>query len=194
MPYKKERAVSEHQHRFDRRTFLKLGLTAGIGTCFPTMAWAAIDGVVTPTKTLSFHHTHTGERLSVCYCFRGRYQPDALNRINYLLRDHRVGEVKPIAPVLLDLLHNLSLELRNDPTFHVISGYRSPRTNAMLRKYGNGVARKSLHMQGKAIDIRVPGTSLKTLQRAAIALKSGGVGYYPKSDFIHVDIGRVRTW
>jgi uncharacterized protein YcbK (DUF882 family) len=150
-----------------------------------------------PERVLSFFNTHTGERLTAAYCCGGEYQPDALAQINHILRDFRVNEIKPIDPKLLDLLHELGGTLETDRPFHVISGYRSPHTNAVLRERGGaqtGVASKSLHMVGKAIDIRVPGVKLDHLRGAARSLKLGGVGYYPASNFVHVDTGRVRFW
>jgi uncharacterized protein YcbK (DUF882 family) len=111
-----------------------------------------------------------------------------------VLRDHRSDEVSPIDTRLLDLLHTLSDKLDTTSQFHVISGYRSPATNAKLAEKSNGVARHSLHMDGLAIDIRLPGRELADVRRAAIALRSGGVGYYPGSNFVHMDVGRVRTW
>jgi uncharacterized protein YcbK (DUF882 family) len=140
---------------------------------------------------------HTGERLAVEYCQGGKYQPDALHAINQLLRDFRVNEVRPIDPKLLDLLHELGGTLGTDRPFHVISGYRSPGTNRMLQTRGgadSGVASGSLHQVGKAIDIRLPGVRLDRVRAAARTLRQGGVGYYPSSNFVHVDTGRVRYW
>ena len=153
--------------------------------------------VKAPERTLSFFNTHTGERLKVAYCCGGEYQPNALKLINTILRDHRANEVKPIDPKLLDLLHELGGVLETDQPYHVISGYRSPHTNGTLQARGGastGVATKSLHMVGKAIDIRLPGVKLDHLRGAARSLKLGGVGYYPSSNFVHVDTGRVRFW
>ena len=150
-----------------------------------------------PERVLSFFSIHTGERLTTAYCCGGAYQPEALQQINVLLRDFRANEMKPIDPALLDLLHELHGTLGVDQPFHVISGYRSPQTNAMLRARGgadSGVASGSLHMVGKAIDIRVPGVALEQLRSSARALKLGGVGFYPSSNFVHVDTGRVRFW
>jgi uncharacterized protein YcbK (DUF882 family) len=148
-------------------------------------------------RTLSFFNTHTSERLTVAYCCDGEYQPDALKKINHILRDHRANEIKAIDPKLLDLLHELGGILETDQPFHIISGYRSPNTNGLLRGNGGahtGVATQSLHMVGKAIDIRVPGVKLDRVRASARALKLGGVGYYPTSNFVHVDTGRVRFW
>jgi uncharacterized protein YcbK (DUF882 family) len=152
---------------------------------------------VLPQRVLSFFNTHTGERLKAPYCCGGAYQADVLEQINFILRDFRANEVKPIDPKLLDLLYELGGTLETDQPFHIISGYRSPHTNALLREWGGsntGVASGSLHMVGKAIDIRLPGIKLDHLRAAARSLKLGGVGYYPSSDFVHVDTGRVRYW
>ena len=176
-----------------RRDFIKLGLfTAAAFT--PMSAIAASDPRSDRFKNLAFYNTHTHERLAVCYCRNGTYDRKALTQINYILRDHRSKEIKAIDPRLLDLLHTLSLKTKSNSPFHIISGYRSPSTNRMLRKKSGGVARKSMHTLGKAIDIRIPGYSTKKLQIKAIQMKAGGVGYYPKSDFVHVDTGRVRYW
>ena len=142
-------------------------------------------------------HTHTREKMSIAYALNGQYQADALAKLNHLLRDFRTNEKKPIDPKLFDLLHELSATLGTDAPFHIISGYRSPVTNSMLRQRGGshtGVATQSLHMVGKAIDIRLPDVKLKNLREAAASLKRGGVGYYPSSNFVHVDTGRVRYW
>ena len=146
------------------------------------------------TKVLAFRHLHTDEKLRITYWKDGAYDPSALNRINYLLRDFRNGEVYPIKPSLLDLLHEVRTKAGSDGVFEIISGYRSPRTNAMLASFSRGVAHHSLHMQGKAIDVRLEGTSLSRLQRTALSLGRGGVGYYPRSDFVHMDVGRIRRW
>jgi uncharacterized protein YcbK (DUF882 family) len=183
--------------RLDRRRFLGLGGAAAASLLIPGRAFAATPRAAAPERVLSFFHTHTGERLKTAYCCGGEYQPAALAEVNHLLRDFRVNEEKPIDPKLLDLLHELGGTLGTDSPFHVISGYRSAATNAMLRERGgagSGVAPHSLHMVGQAIDIRVPGIKLDRLREAAASLKIGGVGYYPASDFVHVDVGRVRYW
>ena len=148
----------------------------------------------TGSRALDFVHTHTGERLAVEYFGGGAYVPDALAEVNHFLRDFRSGDVHPIDPQLLDLLHNLTGLTSSSRPFQVISGYRSPATNEMLRHRGEGVAAGSLHMQGQAIDIRLADVPLSTLRNAALTVQRGGVGYYPASDFVHVDTGRVRTW
>lgn len=166
---------------------------AGAGSSFflPRTALAQ-----TGARTLAFDNLHTGETLKLDYWVNGQYLPDALAEVNHLLRDFRTGEVHPISPGLLDLLAILRVRLETSQPVMVISGYRSPLTNAMLRsRYEHsGVASKSLHMQGLATDIRIPGRSLAAVHAAALAQRAGGVGYYPDSDFVHVDVGRVRTW
>ncbi|HXG55507.1 MAG TPA: DUF882 domain-containing protein [Vicinamibacterales bacterium] len=186
---------------FDRRSFLSYGAVAAAAALAPMSAGASALGTAVvskaPVRTLSFFHTHTGERARITYCCDGQYDPQALRTVNHLLRDFRVNKETDIDPTLLDLLHELGGTLESDQPFHIISGYRAPETNVMLRERGGthtGVASKSLHMVGKAIDIRVPGVKLDNLRAAAKSLKVGGVGYYPSSNFVHVDTGRVRTW
>jgi len=145
-------------------------------------------------RILNFYHTHTGDKLTVDYHDGTDYITDAVSEINHYLRDFRTDETYPIDLGLLDMLHELKVMTGHNGTFEVISGYRSPKTNAGLRSKSNGVAKRSLHMQGRAIDIRLSGFDTKQLQKAAIKLAKGGVGYYQKSNFIHVDTGRVRRW
>jgi uncharacterized protein YcbK (DUF882 family) len=187
--------------RLSRRNFLGIGAAAAAGALLPTHAVeAAASTMVVSTaanRTLSFWHTHTNERLTTAYCCDGEYVSKELTDINHLLRDFRVNEIRPIDPRLLDLLYELNNRLGTDQPFHVISGYRTLQTNAMLHERGgahSGVATHSLHMEGKAIDIRVPGIKLEHLRDTAKALRVGGVGYYPASNFVHVDTGRVRYW
>ena len=181
-----------------RRRFLGLGAVAAAASVLPAKALAApVAKPGAPERVLSFFNTHTGERLQASYCCGGVYQPNVLEQVNFILRDFRANEIRPIDPKLLDLLYELGGVLHTDQPYHVISGYRSPQTNSMLRTRGGshtGVASGSLHMVGKAIDIRMPGVKLAHLHAAAMSLKLGGVGYYPSSDFVHVDTGRVRYW
>jgi uncharacterized protein YcbK (DUF882 family) len=146
------------------------------------------------SRALSFTHTHTGERLSIEYFSAGSFVDDALLTVNHFLRDFRTGDVHAIDPQLLDLLHSIAAMTETSRPFQVISGYRSPATNEMLRQHSEGVASNSLHMQGQAIDIRLADVPLAKLRRAALDVRRGGVGYYPASDFVHVDTGRVRFW
>lgn len=145
-------------------------------------------------KTLSFEHTHTGERLKLTYFEHGNYIKGALQEINYLLRDFRTDDIHPIDTALLDQLFDLKQTLALNRPFQIISGYRSPFTNARLRKHSRGVAEHSFHLQGRAIDIRVERVPSKTIRNAALAMAQGGVGYYPRSNFVHLDSGRFRTW
>ena len=172
------------------------GLAAGAAAAgvalSPARAVAAIR--FSPPRELSFLNLHTGERLKAEYWSNGRYNHDALNSINWLMRDYRNNATHMIDPRLLDLIHVLHDKVRSSEPFHVISGYRSPQTNAMLHERSCGVAKNSMHLQGRAIDIRLPGMGLKHLQDAALSLKGGGVGYYPSDDFVHVDTGPLRHW
>jgi uncharacterized protein YcbK (DUF882 family) len=145
-------------------------------------------------RVLAFDNLHTGEKAKVEYWANGDYLPDALKQVNFILRDFRNGEIHRIDPKLLDLLHRLQGNLGTEQPFEVISGYRSPQTNAMLHAEGHGTATHSLHMQGMAIDIRLADRNLADLHAAALQLRAGGVGYYPSSDFVHVDVGKVRYW
>lgn len=168
---------------------------AGLAVAVPVLAAPRrLLAQAASTRALNFTHTHTGEHLAVEYFSGGTYVPDALATVNHFLRDFRTEEVHPIDPDLLDLLHRLTGLTETSRPFQVISGYRSPATNEMLRHRSEGVAAGSLHMQGLAIDIRLADVPLPTLRQAALTVGRGGVGYYPASDFVHVDTGRVRTW
>ncbi len=145
-------------------------------------------------RTLSFYHTHTGERLRLTYAEQGEHIPEALDEITHFLRDFRTGDHHPIDPALLDVLHQLRVQAGDRGTYEIISAFRSPRTNEMLRDKSDGVAQRSLHMEGRAIDVRLRGVPTARLREMALKLKAGGVGYYERSDFIHVDTGRVRYW
>jgi uncharacterized protein YcbK (DUF882 family) len=145
-------------------------------------------------RTIALLNPHTGEAVKATYWLQGRYVPDELAAINRVLRDHWTNEVAAIDPRLLDVLHELQNRIETRGAFHAMSAYRSPVTNEMLRRSGEGAAKHSLHMEGKAIDVRMPGRSVQYLHRAAVRLKAGGVGYYPRSNFIHLDVGPVRRW
>lgn len=155
-------------------------------------AWS--ENQASHQRQLSLVNLHTEEVLDTVYWSHGNYVQAELDKVNHILRDHRTGDVHRIDPRLLDLLVQLRDVMQSTEAFHVISGYRSPATNKMLRKKDSGIGIKSLHMLGKAIDIRLPGIPLDHLRDAALKLKLGGVGYYPKSSFVHVDVGRVRFW
>jgi uncharacterized protein YcbK (DUF882 family) len=145
-------------------------------------------------KMLSFEHAHTGDKLKLTYFEQGSYIEDALQEINYLLRDYHTDDIHPIDTALLDQLFDLKQTLGVNKPFHIVSGYRSPFTNAQLRKHSHGVAEHSFHMQGRAIDIRVEGIPTKTIRNAALTMARGGVGYYPHNNFVHLDTGEFRTW
>lgn len=179
-----------------RRHFLAWGGT-GVALALPALSMPHIANAATLAanqRKLAFDNLHTGETLKTVYWEAGDYVPEALGEINHILRDFRTNDVHPIDAKLLDLLNTLHQKLAAEAPFSVISGYRSPKTNATLAEASNGVAKHSLHMEGQAIDIHLEDVALKDLHRGALALKRGGVGYYPASDFVHVDVGRVRTW
>ncbi len=175
-----------------RRTFLQGVAVAGATLVAPAAMARALQG---GERRLSFYNLHTGEHLTTAYWADGAYLEDELAAVNRLLRDHRSGDISPIDRKLLDRLYGLQQQLGSNGTYHVISGYRSPVTNAKLQQASNGgVAKRSLHMQGRAIDIRLPGIELKHLRQAALSQKAGGVGYYERSNFVHLDTGRTRFW
>jgi len=186
----------------DRRRFLHHGLRHGarLGA-----AAAALPALVVPGRALArlaegprelaMNHLHTGETIDVVYARGSRYDTQALGSLDHFLRDHYSGDVGQIDPQLHDLLFAVHRVVGSKTPFHVISGYRSPATNAHLKATrGGGVATRSLHMQGQAIDVRIPGVPLVDLRDAALSLKGGGVGYYPREQFVHIDVGRVRRW
>jgi len=174
-----------------RRTFLRgLAVVPGVLLLEPGQASAVRTG----SRALAFEHAHTGEKLSLVYWADGRYLPDALVRIDRFMRDHRTGQIHPIDPKLLDLLHEVQRRTGNRAPFEMISGYRSAATNERLRAQGHRVAKRSLHMVGKAIDLRLPDLNTRRLRDAAVAMRRGGVGYYARSNFVHLDTGRVRKW
>ncbi len=183
-------------HPSSRRGFLQHSarlLAAGSAVQLATPAMAM--GALPEARTLALVHTHTGERISVAYAMGERMVSQALDHLNHFLRDHYSGEVGLIDPQLFDLLHGLRQELGADRPFEVISGYRTAATNSLLRNTrGGGVAQHSLHMEGKAVDVRLPGVPLADLRDAALSLRGGGVGFYPREQFVHVDTGRVRSW
>ncbi len=174
-----------------RRTLIVGGL-AGIASLAPTAR--SFGALVTGGKTLSFYHLHTGERLRVTYREHGTLVDGAVDEIKHLLRDFRNDETHDIDVGLLDTLWVLRARLDVKGPFDVISGYRSPATNAMLRRRSTAVAKNSFHMYGRAIDVRLAGLATRTLRDAALSLARGGVGYYPRDNFVHLDTGRVRTW
>ena len=165
------------------------------GTPLLSTSPIAIGNVRAPEYRLRLYHTHTSEHIDIVYRRGGDYLPDSLNRLNRFLRDHRTGAVHAYDPRVFDLLNDLAASLGNSGTeIDIICGYRTPWSNDFLRSRSSAVALHSLHMQAEAIDIRIPGIPTATLRDAALALHRGGVGYYPASQFVHVDVGRVRRW
>jgi uncharacterized protein YcbK (DUF882 family) len=207
-------------HRLSRRRFLKWGALATAASLVPHSAVASRsifrppkappEKLITPytapsgshfqpatnppEKAVALYNTHTGESLNAVYWVQGEYLPEALSAVDRVLRDHRTDEIKSIDPQLLDLLHAISDELACQHPFAIISAYRSPTTNAYLRFMRRGVAEHSLHMDGKAVDLRLPGWATDMVRRVAVELRMGGVGYYPRANFVHVDVGPVRYW
>jgi uncharacterized protein YcbK (DUF882 family) len=146
-------------------------------------------------RTLLLYNTHTGERIDIVYRRGEQYIPDALAKLDYFLRDHRTDDVRHFDPRLYDVLSDLTSAIGHpDGEIDIVCGYRTSTTNESLRAHSTGVAKNSNHIQAKAIDLRMPGIDTLKLRKAALSLGRGGVGYYPHSDFIHVDIGRVRQW
>jgi uncharacterized protein YcbK (DUF882 family) len=175
----------------NRRRFLRHASVAAVGVLLPVgAAWARSP----ERRSLSFVHTHTGEHLSAVYFENGQYVDSQLERINRLLRDFRTGDVHPIAPATLDILADLQTLTDHNGPYEVISGYRSPKTNEELHRHSTGVAEHSLHMEGRAIDVRLQGFPTDRLHQLALDMGRGGVGFYPTSDFVHLDNGRVRHW
>ena len=173
-----------------RRCFVKssMQLAVGIVLANPLESIAALA-----TQPMSFYHTHTGERLKINYSCDG-CTPSTLNKVNNFLRDFRSGEVHSIDPTLLDILYRIQQKSGSKGVIEIISGFRSPKTNKSLRSKSSGVAKKSLHMKGQALDIRLTDLNTKDLRDISISLQQGGVGYYAKNDFVHIDTGRFRTW
>lgn len=176
----------------DRRRFLRLVAVAEV----PLVAPAA-RASMPAERRLALVHTHTRERVNLAYAASERYIPAAMATLDRFLRDHYSGDVGRIDAQLFDLLYRVRRELgaSDEVPFEIISGYRAPTTNARLRESrGGGVARHSLHMEGRALDIRLPAVPLADLRDAALALRAGGVGFYAREQFVHVDTGRVRAW
>lgn len=181
----------------DRRRFLRHAALAALPLAAVAPARAAVaPAPATPSaRWLALSHTHTGERLEIAFADGTAYRPDALTRLDRFLRDHYTGEVGRMDPLLFDQMDRLAQRLGATRGFEIISGYRCPATNERLKRTrGGGVATRSLHMDGRAIDLRLPGVPLADLRDAALSLAAGGVGYYPREQFVHIDTGRVRRW
>ena len=174
----------------ERRRFLR---NWGIGVIFGGLL--PFESVLAASRReLTLSNTHTGERLELCYFRDGQFVHEACQRLNHLLRDHRTGDVHSIDARLFDVVYAIQTRLGHRGTVEIISGYRSPATNARLHANSSGVARQSQHTLGKALDVRLTGMDTARVRDAAVALRAGGVGYYAASDFVHIDTGRVRRW
>jgi uncharacterized protein YcbK (DUF882 family) len=173
-----------------RRAFILGGLAALMTR--PRLSDANIALI---PRQLCLYHTHTQECLEITYWRNNNLMQSSLNRLNHFLRDYRTDQITSIDPQLVDILFDMQLHSGNhDGVFEIISGYRSPETNYLLRREHCGVARHSLHQEGKALDIRLRGTPLSQVHTLAVNMRRGGVGYYPRSDFVHIDTGDVRYW
>ena len=177
-----------------RRNFLRTTITGASAVALHPALPAFGVTADSASRRLRFRHTHTNEQLDVVYWQQGDYLQAALTRINELLRDFRTEDTYAIDPALLDLLHEVYVKTGSNGEYEIISGYRSPETNAMLRSRSKNVAKRSMHMAGKAIDIRLTDVPISVIRETALLLKQGGVGYYPKSNFVHLDTGRPRFW
>lgn len=212
--------MGDNNNKQSRRNFLRLAAgtaaaTAALCATGPAAALTASDplrGTIKRTvraaapvektvsqakpveRVLSFYNTHTHEELKIVYWANGDYVKPSLAKLDLLLRDHRQNEAVVMDPKLFDQLWDLQQRLGSDGVYEIISGYRSPATNNMLRKKSGGVASKSYHLQGRAIDIRLRGSKTSDVRTAALDMQAGGVGYYPGSDFVHLDTGPVRNW
>ncbi len=187
-------------NQVNRRSFLGLGSAAVGGLILPSLIKPAAaanfkSGVISEgARRLSFRNTHTGESFSGVYRVGDKYLPDAFKHINYVLRDFRTDQVYAMDPRVIDIMYMVQRMTGQNRPFEIISGYRSPKTNNMLRTKSSGVAKKSYHMKGQAIDLRIKDFSSRRVRNVAASLRAGGVGYYAKSDFVHIDTGDVRTW
>jgi uncharacterized protein YcbK (DUF882 family) len=178
-----------------KRRFIKQLLYGSmLAANIPSIATAVASSRSFYHKSIALQHPQTGEHLNITYFEQGRYHKDALLEIDYLLRDYHSDDIHPIDKALVDQLHDLKEQLGIRQPIQVVSGYRSPNTNAQLRHHSHRVAKHSLHMEGRAIDIRIDGVPTAVLKKAAVAMQRGGVGYYPRADFLHLDTGEVRLW
>lgn len=185
----------------NRRSFLAVGAATLGGVLVPSIVGNAASAatfkggmVQSGSRRLAFRNAHTGESFSGVYRVGNKYLPDAFKQINTVLRDFRTGDIYPMDPRVIDIIYSVQRMTGQSTPFEIISGYRSPKTNSMLRKTSSGVAKKSFHMQGRAIDLRMEGFSTTRIRDLAKGMKAGGVGYYAKSNFVHLDSGDVRSW
>jgi uncharacterized protein YcbK (DUF882 family) len=182
------------QSSIHRRQFLKLSAFSTFAFLSSTIGYADNDLRGSKEKSLTIHNPNTREALSAVYWSDGHYRNCALEKINHIMRDYHTGEITPIDVRLLDLLYELNSESGNNSPIRLISGYRSKKTNERLRRQGRSAAKNSFHMQGMAVDFQLAGTNLHTLFKRAADKQAGGVGYYPRQSFIHIDVGPIRYW
>lgn len=178
-----------------RRDVLKLGIAGFVASAVPVVLTSSeAHASRNLSWRASFRNAHTGESFNGVYRVGNKYLPDAFERISYVMRDFRTGEVFPMDPRVIDIMSFVHKKSGQSTPVEILSGYRSPKTNSRLRRASNGVAKNSFHMYGQALDIRIPGYKTSSVRRIARNLKAGGVGYYPRSNFVHIDTGNVRSW
>lgn len=176
-----------------RRSFLTRSSLAAAGALL-LPSTRSIASMLSTERTLSFHNVHTDEDLTIRCCPEQEYDRETRLRFSSLLRDHHADEVREMDPGLIDIFFAISAFTGSTGTFKILSGYRSPETNSWLRRFSHGVAEHSMHIEGKAVDIRMDDVSIREIRQAGMALAMGGVGYYPRSGFVHLDTGRIRHW
>ena len=193
MSINSETILNANLNSIDRREILKLGLAGTLASIVP-LTLSSEAHAARNTWRVAFRHAHTGESFNGVYRVGDKYLPEAFERLNFVLRDFRTGEVFPMDPRVIDIMSLVQRKAGQRRPLEILSGYRSPKTNANLRRASTGVAKNSFHMYGQALDMHIKGFSTRNLRNIAMNLKAGGVGYYPKSDFVHVDTGTVRSW
>ncbi|MEM7651161.1 MAG: DUF882 domain-containing protein [Pseudomonadota bacterium] len=186
--------LGSNLNSIDRREILKLGLAGTLASIVPLGLSSSPAEASRSAWRVGFRHAHTGESFNGVYRVGNKYLPDAFERLNYVLRDFRTGEVFPMDPRVIDIMALVQRKARVNRPIEIFSGYRSPKTNSSLRRASSGVAKNSFHMYGQALDMHIDGYSTRRLRDIAMSLKAGGVGYYPRSQFVHVDTGSVRSW
>ena len=181
-------------NKIDRRSVLHVGLAGLLASIVPVSLIGNAANASTRSWRLNIKHAHTSETFSGVYRVGNKYLPEAFERLNYIMRDHRTHEAFPMDPRVIDIISQVQRNAASREPLNILSGYRSTKTNAMLRGKSSGVAKNSYHMYGQALDVRIPGVKTSSLRKIALNLKAGGVGYYPRSGFIHVDTGDIRSW
>jgi len=189
-----EMILGSNLNSIDRRDILKLGLAGTLASIIPLSFSSSEAQASRNTWRVAFRHAHTGESFNGVYRVGDKYLPEAFERLNYALRDFRTGEVFPMDPRVIDIMALIQKRAKTRNPIEIFSGYRSPKTNNRLRRNTNGVAKNSFHMYGQALDMHIDNYSTNSLRKIAVGLRAGGVGYYPKSQFVHVDTGSIRSW